>query len=65
MRGYASWWMRQQNRFEEDNVTPTPSPSRCGRLACIQRGIIGLGALPGSKFVFLKGLSLNSSSDWS
>jgi hypothetical protein len=42
----------------------TPSPLRCGRLAYKPWRIIRIWVLPSIKFVFLKDLSLNSSSDW-
>ena len=47
------------------HVARTPSPSRCGRLAYKSCQIMRMWTLPNIKFVFLKDLSLNSSSDWS
>jgi hypothetical protein len=47
------------------HVTHTPSPSRCGRLAYKPWRIIRMWTLPSIKLVFLKDLSLKSSSDWS
>jgi hypothetical protein len=44
------------------HVTGTPSPSRCGRLAYKPWRIMRVWAVPSIKFVFLKELSLNSSS---
>jgi hypothetical protein len=44
------------------HVTGTPSPSRCGRLAYKPWRIMRAWAVPSIKFVFLKELSLNSSS---
>jgi hypothetical protein len=46
------------------NMTRTPPPSRCGSALHIMCRIMRLWAFPNIKFVFLKGLSLNSSSYW-
>jgi hypothetical protein len=43
----------------------TPPPSRCGRLRYKPCRIMRMWAVPSIKLVFLKDLSLNSSSDWS
>jgi hypothetical protein len=49
--------------FRSGHVTRTPSPLRCGRLAYNMCRMMRISRLPGIKFVFLKELSLNSSSD--
>jgi hypothetical protein len=43
----------------------TPPPFRCGRLAYKPWRVMRVWAVPSIKFVFLKELSLNSSSHWS
>jgi hypothetical protein len=48
--------------FRIGHVTGTPSPLRCGRLAYKPWRIMRMWAVPSIKFVFLKELSLNSSS---
>ncbi len=50
--------------FPVGHVTPTPSPSRCGRLRYKPWRIMRIWVVPSIKVVFLKELSLNSSSDW-
>jgi len=51
--------------FPVGQVTRTPSPSRCGRLRYKPWRIMRMWAVPSIKLVFLKELSLNSSSHWS
>jgi hypothetical protein len=48
--------------FPVGHVTRTPSPSRCGSERYKPCRIMRMWAVPSIKFVFLKGLSLNSSS---
>ena len=51
--------------FPVGHVTPTPPPSRCGSERYKPCRIIRMWAVPSIKVVFLKGLSVKSSSHWS
>ena len=51
--------------FQIGHVTRPPSPSRCGRLRYKPCRIMRMWAVPSIKVVFLKGLSVKSSRDWS
>jgi hypothetical protein len=48
--------------FPVGHITPTPSPSRCGRLRYKPCRIMRVWAVPSIKVVFLKDLSVKSSS---
>ena len=51
--------------FPVGHVSSTPSPSRCGRLRYKPWRIMRMRVVPSIKVVFLKGLSVKSSSNWS
>jgi hypothetical protein len=62
-RTKRSW--RRNSCFASVTLPVPPPPSRCGRLRYKPCRIMRIWTVPSIKYVFLKDLSLNLSSDWS